>query len=60
MSEELRNQLLRGEKIMNLLKQPKFSPISATELNERFKYLGILASSHNSYEIIKSKFCPSF
>lgn len=39
MSEDLRNQLLRGEKIMNLLKQPKFSPISATELNERFKFI---------------------
>ena len=39
MSEELRNQLLRGEKIMNLLRQPKFSPISASELKERFAFI---------------------
>ena len=39
MSEDLRNQLLRGEKIMNLLKQPKFSPISASELKERFAFI---------------------
>jgi len=39
MSEDLRNQLLRGEKIMNLLKQPKFSPISAKELKERFAFI---------------------
>ena len=39
MSEDLREQLLRGEKIMDLLKQPKFSPISAKELKERFAFI---------------------
>ena len=39
MSEDLREQLLRGEKIMDLLKQSKFSPISAKELKERFAFI---------------------
>ena len=55
MSEDLRNQLLRGEKIMNLLKQPKFSPISASELKDRFKFIDENENSSEEYEEYISK-----
>ena len=39
MSPDLQNQLKRGAKILDALKQPKFSPISANELKERFAFI---------------------
>ncbi len=39
MSKELQDQLNRGGRIMDLLKQPKYSPISAQELRQRFDFI---------------------
>ena len=39
MSPELQNQLKRGARILDALKQPKFSPISASELKEKFAFI---------------------
>ena len=37
MSEELRNKMKQGRKIQEALKQQKFSPLSPSEIQERFE-----------------------
>ena len=39
MSAELQNQLNRGAKILDALKQPKYSPVSASELKDKFAFI---------------------
>ena len=40
MSQELRDKLFRGEKILESLLQYKYSPLSPEEIKERFSSLG--------------------